>query len=229
MRAAVIVFPGTNRDKDIAEALERASGKPVHYVWHRETELPETDLVVVPGGFSYGDYLRCGAMAGNSPIMRAVKAKADAGVRVLGVCNGFQILTETGLLPGALMQNARLKFICKTTALRVETSDSDFSKAYSPGQVIRVPVAHNEGNYFAAPEVLDRLEDEGRIVFRYADDTGEVNDAGNINGSQHNIAGILNDRGNVLGMMPHPENATDPAQGNVDGHGLFKSLAETLS
>ncbi len=228
MRAAVIVFPGTNREKDIAEALHRASDHQPAFVWHRETELPDVDLVVVPGGFSYGDYLRCGAMAGNSPIMRAVKDKADAGVRVLGVCNGFQILTETGLLPGALMHNAQLKFICKTAALRVETADSDFTRAYDAGQIVRVPVAHNEGNYFASPDELDRLEGEGRVVFRYADEDGAVNDAGNINGSQRNIAGILSDRGNVMGMMPHPENATDPAQGDTDGLGLFKSLAETL-
>jgi len=228
MRAAVIVFPGTNREKDIAEALERASGHKTAFVWHRETELPDVDLVVVPGGFSYGDYLRCGAMAGNSPIMRAVKDKADAGVRVLGVCNGFQILTETGLLPGALMHNAQLKFICKTTALKVETTDTDFTRSYEAGQIVRVPVAHNEGNYFASPDELDRLEGNGRVVFRYADDDGAVNDAGNINGSQRNIAGILNDRGNVMGMMPHPENATDPSQGDTDGLGLFKSLAETL-
>ena len=228
MRAAVIVFPGTNREKDIAEALERASGHQAAFVWHRETELPDVDLVVVPGGFSYGDYLRCGAMAGNSPIMRAVKDKADAGVRVLGVCNGFQILTETGLLPGALMHNAQLKFICKTTALRVETTDTDFTRSYDQGQIVRVPVAHNEGNYFASPDELDRLEGEGRVVFRYADEDGAVTEAGNINGSQRNIAGILNDRGNVMGMMPHPENATDPNQGDTDGLGLFKSLAETL-
>lgn len=228
MRAAVITFPGTNREKDIAEAIERASGHKPSFVWHRESELPDLDLIVVPGGFSYGDYLRCGAMAGNSPIMRAVKEKADAGVRVLGVCNGFQILTETGLLPGALMRNAQLKFICKTTALRVETAETDFTRAYDAGQVVNVPVAHNEGNYFASADILDRLEGEGRVVFRYADDAGAVNEAGNINGSQRNIAGIVNEKGNVLGMMPHPENATDPSQGNTGGVGLFKSLAETL-
>ncbi|RVU34907.1 phosphoribosylformylglycinamidine synthase subunit PurQ [Hwanghaeella grinnelliae] len=228
MRAAVIVFPGTNREKDIAEALERASGKKAQFVWHGDSDLPDVDLIVVPGGFSYGDYLRCGAMAGNSPVMRAVKQKADAGVRVLGVCNGFQILTETGLLPGVLMRNAQLKFICKKATLTVQNSDSDFSSAYSEGQRVVFPVAHNEGNYFADDATLDRLEGEDRVVFRYADADGTVNKAGNINGSQRNIAGILNEKRNVLGMMPHPENATDPAQGGTDGLGLFKSLAEVL-
>lgn len=228
MRAAVIVFPGTNREKDIAEALERASGKKAQFVWHGDSDLPDVDLVVVPGGFSYGDYLRCGAMAGNSPVMRAVKAKADAGVRVLGVCNGFQILTETGLLPGVLMRNAQLKFICKKATLAVESNETEFSSAYAKGQKVIFPVAHNEGNYFADEATLDRLEGEGRVVFRYADSGGAVNEAGNINGSQRNIAGILNEKRNVLGMMPHPENATDPAQGGTDGLGLFKSLAEAL-
>lgn len=228
MRAAVIVFPGTNREKDIAEAIERASGRQAQFVWHGDSDLPDVDLVVVPGGFSYGDYLRCGAMAGNSPVMRAVKAKADAGVRVLGVCNGFQILTETGLLPGVLMRNARLKFICKKATLTVANAETDFSSAYANGQKVVFPVAHNEGNYFADEATLDRLEGEDRVVFRYADTDGTVNDAGNINGSQRNIAGILNEKRNVLGMMPHPENATDPAQGGTDGLGLFKSLAEVL-
>ena len=228
MRAAVIVFPGTNREKDIAEALERASGIEPKFVWHGDLDLPDVDLIVVPGGFSYGDYLRCGAMAGNSPVMRAVKAKAEAGVRVLGVCNGFQILTETGLLPGVLMRNAQLKFICKKATLRVETAATDFTCAYDAGEKVVFPVAHNEGNYFADEATLDRLEGEGRVVFRYADADGTVNEAGNINGSQRNIAGILNEKRNVLGMMPHPENATDPAQGGTDGLGLFKSLAEVL-
>lgn len=228
MRAAVIVFPGTNREKDIAEALERASGNKAQFVWHGDSDLPDVDLIVVPGGFSYGDYLRCGAMAGNSPVMRAVKDKADAGVRVLGVCNGFQILTETGLLPGVLMRNAKLKFICKKATLTVESNETDFSSAYAKGQKVVFPVAHNEGNYFADDSTLDRLEGDGRVVFRYADEDGQVNEAGNINGSQRNIAGILNEKRNVLGMMPHPENATDPAQGGTDGLGLFKSLAEVL-
>ncbi len=228
MRAAVIVFPGTNREKDIAEALERASGKTAKFVWHGDSDLPDVDLIVVPGGFSYGDYLRCGAMAGNSPVMRAVKERAEAGVRVLGVCNGFQILTETGLLPGILMRNEQLKFICKKATLVVDNADTDFSGAYGAGQKVIFPVAHNEGNYFADADTLDRLEGEGRVVFRYADADGTVNDTGNINGSQRNIAGIINEGGNVLGMMPHPENATDPAQGGTDGLGLFKSLAEVL-
>ena len=228
MRAAVIVFPGTNREKDIADALERASGVRPAFVWHRDTELPDLDLIVVPGGFSYGDYLRCGAMAGNSPVMRVVAERAAKGVRILGVCNGFQVLTETGLLPGALMQNAGLKFLCKQVGLRVERDDTHFSRAMTKGDVIHVPVAHNEGNYFADDDTLARLEDTGRVLFRYAEPDGSVTETANINGSRNNIAGILNDAGTVLGMMPHPENATDPSQRRIDGTGLFKSVVESL-
>lgn len=229
MRAAIIVFPGTNREKDIADALERASGRRPDMVWHRDTGLPDYDLIVVPGGFSYGDYLRCGAMAGNSPVMRAVADAASRGVRVLGVCNGFQILTETGLLPGALMRNAKLKFICRHATLRVERTDSDFTRSYGNTRVISVPVAHNEGNYFADDETLARLEGDGRVLFRYCDADGMLTDGANINGSRNHIAGIVNEAGNVLGMMPHPENATDPRGGSLGGSGLFESLAGVLA
>ena len=229
MRAAVIVFPGTNREKDIAEALERASGQKPQFVWHGDSDLPDVDLIVVPGGFSYGDYLRCGAMAGNSPVMRAVKAKADAGVRVLGVCNGFQILTETGLLPGVLMHNAGLKFICKMTHIRCEHSVAPFTSKLTQGQVSRVAVAHNEGNYFADEETLDRLEGENRVLFRYCDEKGNVSAATNLNGSQRNIAGITNEKGNVLGMMPHPERVISPLLGGVDGAVFFKGVVEAAA
>lgn len=225
MKSAIIQFPGTNRDKDMADAIERVSGRRPDLVWHRETEVRGFDLIVVPGGFSYGDYLRCGAMAGNSPIMRAVKAEAERGTIVLGVCNGFQILTETQMLPGVLMRNAGLKFICKRAHLKVERSVAPFTQAMSTGQVIEVPVAHNEGNYFADNETLDRLEGEGRVLFRYCDAAGRVGPETNLNGSQRSIAGIVNEAGNVLGMMPHPEDATDIIAGGLEGRGIFESLA----
>ncbi len=225
MKSAIIQFPGTNRDKDMADAIERVSGTRPDMVWHRETAVSGYDLIVVPGGFSYGDYLRCGAMAGNSPIMRAVKAEADRGTKVLGVCNGFQILTETHMLPGVLMRNAGLKFICKRAHLRVERAITPFSQTMAAGQVIEVPVAHNEGNYFADTETLDRLEGDGRVIFRYCDANGVVGPETNLNGSQRSIAGIVNEAGNVLGMMPHPEDATDIIAGGLEGRGLFESLA----
>ena len=220
MKAAVIVFPGSNCDRDLAVALERATGTRPAMVWHRETELPSVDLIGVPGGFSYGDYLRSGAMAAQSPVMRAVVERAAAGVRVLGVCNGFQILTEAGLLPGALMRNAGLKFISRPVDLRVETTQSEFTRAYAPGQRIRIPVAHHDGNYQADEATLDRLEGEGRVAFRYNEP---------VNGSARSIAGILNDSGNVLGMMPHPERALEPAHGRTDGRRLFEGLLETVA
>jgi len=221
MRAAVIVFPGSNCDRDVAVALERATGRPPAMVWHRETEIPPSDLIVLPGGFSYGDYLRCGAMAAQSPAMRAVADEAKAGVRVLGICNGFQILTEARLLPGALLRNAGMRFVCREVDLRVETTNSEFTRAYDAGETIRVPVAHGDGNYTADPETLARLEGEGRIAFRYA--------GANPNGSAAGIAGILDDTGRILGMMPHPERASDPLHGSRDGARLFRSLAEALS
>jgi len=229
MKAAVIVFPGSNCDRDMAVALEQALGKKPQMIWHRDTDLPDLDLIAVPGGFSYGDYLRSGAMAAHSPIMTAVKAQADRGVRVLGVCNGFQILTETGLLPGVLMRNRDLKFICKDTLLKVGTAASDFTSGYSKNQVINIPVAHHDGNYFADTATLDMLEDQDRVAFRYCDANGDVTEAANINGSQRNIAGILSEKRNVLGMMPHPERLIDPLLGGTDGSPLFKSLVEALA
>lgn len=220
MKSAVIVFPGSNCDRDMAVAIEQASGvKPV-MLWHRETEIPAgVDLIAVPGGFSYGDYLRSGAMASRSPVMAAVKAAADRGVMVLGVCNGFQVLTESGLLPGALMRNAGIHFVCRDVALTVENSQSAFASRYQAGEQITIPVAHHDGNYFADAATLDRLEGEGRVAFRYAE---------SVNGSARNIAGILNEGGNVLGMMPHPERACESAHGNTDGARLFAGLVEGM-
>jgi len=225
MKTAITVFPGTNRERDMAVAIEKASGQRPDLIWHGETTLSGYDLIIVPGGFSYGDYLRCGAMAGNSPIMRAVKEQAERGVAVLGVCNGFQVLTETGMLPGVLMRNAGLKFICKMTHIRCERSHAPFTGSLNQEDVIRVAVAHNEGNYFADPETLDRLENEGRVIFRYSDAVGTVDETTNLNGSQRNIAGIVNDRGNVMGMMPHPENAIDALAGGTEGLKMFAGMA----
>ena len=220
MKSAVIVFPGSNCDRDMAAALEQVSSQKPIMVWHRETSLPDgLDLIAVPGGFSYGDYLRSGAMAANSPVMRAVKDAADRGVPVLGVCNGFQILTEAGLLPGALMRNAGISFVCKDAALRVENSQSAFTSRYQSGEAITIPVAHHDGNYQADFETLDRLEGEGRVAFRYAAQT---------NGSARDIAGIINAGGNVLGMMPHPERAVEPAHGVTDGRRLFEGIMEAF-
>ena len=220
-RAAVVTFPGSNCDRDLAVALEAVSGTPAIRVWHGDADLPERlDFIALPGGFSYGDYLRSGAMAAVSPVMRAVAAAAERGVPVLGVCNGFQVLTEAGLLPGALMRNAGQNFICRDVALRVETSQSLFTAGYEAGQEITVPVAHHDGNYFADDATLDRLEGEGRVAFRYV--TG-------CNGSQRDIAGVLNETGNVLGMMPHPERAVDAAHGGTDGRKLFESALSALA
>lgn len=229
MKAAVIVFPGSNCDRDMAVALARVTGTAPQMVWHRETDFPEVDLIAIPGGFSYGDYLRAGAIAGNSPVMAEVRRRAEKGVAVLGVCNGFQVLTETRLLPGALMRNAGLRFICRDVHLRVEAGPAPFASRYEAGQVIRIPVAHHDGNYFADPETLDRLEGEGRVLFRYADSDGNVVEDANPNGSARNIAGILNAAGNVLGMMPHPERLADPQLSGTDGAALFQSLAEGLA
>jgi phosphoribosylformylglycinamidine synthase len=229
MKAAVVVFPGSNRERDVCAALARATGAEPNVVWHGDTELPKTDLIVIPGGFAYGDYLRCGAMAAHSPIMREVKARAARGTPVLGICNGFQILTEAGLLPGALLSNKSLKFHCFDVHLRVETSQTMFTSGYEEGQVIRVPVAHHDGNYFADEETLDRLDGEGRVAFRYCTESGETTEAANRNGAARNIAGIFNETKTVLGLMPHPENATDPLLGSTDGQGFFKGMAEALS
>ena len=227
MQSAVLVFPGINRERDIARALRLVSGRESAMVWHAETALPAgTDLVVVPGGFSYGDYLRCGAIAARAPIMDAVRRFAAGGGLVLGVCNGFQILCEAGLLPGVLMRNKALKFICRDVFLKVERSGSPFTRGYNAGQVIRVPVAHGEGNYVADGETLARLEGEGRVLFRYVSPQGERDPAWNLNGATNAIAGIVNERGNVLGMMPHPENHVESALGVTDGRGLFAGLVD---
>ena len=218
MKSAVIVFPGSNCDRDAQDALARITGQAPAMVWHKDGEIPAgTDLVVVPGGFSYGDYLRCGAMAGNSPVIAQLKAHAARGGYVLGVCNGFQILTETGLLPGALMRNASLHFVCRPQKLKVESSNTAFTSAYTGGSEVVIPIAHHDGNYYADDATLDRLEGEGRVAFRYA--AGE-----NPNGASRDIAGILSDNGRVLGMMPHPERAVGTSEGGADGIALFKSL-----
>jgi len=225
MKAVIVLFPGSNREGDAVRALEMATGKKPQIIWHAETELPAgTDLVLLPGGFSYGDYLRCGAIAGRAAIMDAVRAHAARGGLVLGICNGFQILCEGGLLPGVLMRNRDLRFICKMQNLRVERADTTFTCAYSKGQVIKVAIAHGEGNYEADEETIKRLEGDGRVAFRYCDESGLVNDATNPNGSTNGIAGIYSQKMNVLGMMPHPENLIDPLVGGIDGAGLFKSL-----
>lgn len=219
-RSAVITFPGSNCDRDMADALEKVSGTAPHRVWHGDAALPDgLDFIALPGGFSYGDYLRSGAMAARSPIMQAVIAAANRGVPVLGVCNGFQVLTEAGLLPGALMRNAGIRFVCREVKLKVENAQSLFTAGYSAGQEIVIPVAHHDGNYFADAETLDRLEGEGRVAFRYAEQ---------VNGSARDIAGVLNAAGNVLGMMPHPERVIEPAQGGTDGRALFESAVRGL-
>src|SRR5262245_60147424 len=229
MKAAVLVFPGINRERDMARTLRLVSGREPAMVWCAETALPAgTDLVVIPGGFSYGDYLRCGAIAARAPIMDAVRAHAGRGGLVLGVCNGFQILCESGLLPGVLMRNAALKFMCRDVYLRVERSDTPFTRGYNAGQVIRVPIAHGEGNYIADEATIARLEGEGRVLFRYAAPDGSLDPKWNVNGATDSIAGILNDGGNVLGMMPHPENHVEGALGSTDGRGLFAGLAQHL-
>ena len=219
-RSAVITFPGSNCDRDMADALEKISGTAPHRVWHGDAALPDgLDFIALPGGFSYGDYLRSGAMAARSPIMQAVIAAAGKGVPVLGVCNGFQVLTEAGLLPGALMRNAGIRFVCREVKLKVENTQSLFTAGYTAGQLITIPVAHHDGNYFADTATLDRLEGEGRVAFRYAEP---------VNGSARDIAGVLNTAGNVLGMMPHPERVIEPAQGGTDGRALFESAVRGL-
>jgi phosphoribosylformylglycinamidine synthase len=229
MKTAVVVFPGSNCDRDVAVALRDAIGRPPLMLWHKQSDLPPLDLIVVPGGFSYGDYLRPGAMAAHSPIMREIKARADAGTFVLGICNGFQVLCEAGLLPGVLMRNAGLKFVCRDVFLRVDNADSAFTVGYRHGQVIRLPIAHNEGNYFADDDALDAIEQKGCVAFRYCDAEGGTTAEANPNGSRRSIAGVLNDRGNVLGMMPHPERAADEHLGGADGRVMFQALATALS
>lgn len=224
-RAAVIVFPGSNCDRDVVTALHSVTGAEPIRVWHGDTELPKVDLVVLPGGFSYGDYLRCGAMAAHSAIMREVKAHAEKGGYVLGICNGFQILAETGLVPGVLMPNAGLHFVCKNTFLRVERTGTAFTDHYTQGQVLNVPIAHHDGNYFATPDQLKAVEDNGQVAFRYCDAGGNITPTANPNGSLNNIAGVFNATRNVLGMMPHPERHADPLTGGTDGRALFAAFA----
>ncbi|MBM3489479.1 MAG: phosphoribosylformylglycinamidine synthase subunit PurQ [Alphaproteobacteria bacterium] len=227
MKAAVVVFPGSNCDRDVKVALEQATSKPVHMVWHGEAELPKLDLIVLPGGFSYGDYLRSGAMAAHSPVMGTVVERAKQGVAVLGICNGFQILTEAGLLPGALLPNAGLKFICRDVHVRVEQSQTVFTNACEAGSVLRIPIAHHDGQYFADADVLDRLEGEGQVAFRYCQ--GPAAGPANPNGSARDIAGVFNAGRTVLGLMPHPERAVDPLHGGSDGRALFQSLVAALA
>ncbi len=223
MKAAVVVFPASNCDRDVATALTQANRSPPKMVWHQDASLPDDlDLIVLPGGFSYGDYLRCGAMAAHSPIMRDVIARAKKGTPVLGICNGFQVLCETGLLPGVLMRNAHLKFASRDVHMTVEGANTMFTAGYKPGQVINVPVAHGDGNYYADKETLDRIEGEGQVAFRYVE--GE-----NPNGAARNIAGIFNDKRTILGLMPHPERHADPLLGSTDGKGIFDSLVSALS
>ncbi|TCD14541.1 phosphoribosylformylglycinamidine synthase subunit PurQ [Oricola cellulosilytica] len=216
MRTAVILLPGLNRDRDMIAAITKISGKPPVTVWQTETEIPNVDLIVIPGGFSYGDYLRCGAIGARMPVMEALRKKAEAGVRVIGVCNGFQILLETGLLPGALMRNASLKFVCREVKLEVTNAGTPFTASYRQGEIIRCPVAHHDGNYFADGETLARLNGNGQVVFRYAEGS-------NPNGSIEDIAGIVSEAGNVLGLMPHPENLIETAHGGTDGRGIFEN------
>ncbi|MCO5729966.1 phosphoribosylformylglycinamidine synthase subunit PurQ [Rhizobium sp. SSA_523] len=222
MKSAVLQLPGLNRDRDMIAALTRISGQAPVTVWQTETTIPDVDLIVIPGGFSYGDYLRCGAIAARMPVMQAVREKAEQGVKVLGVCNGFQILVEAGMLPGALMRNSSLRFVCKEVKLEVVNADTDFTRAFEQGQVIRCPVAHHDGNYFVEDDRLKAMQDKGQVVFRYAEGT-------NPNGSMLDIAGVVNERGNVLGMMPHPENLIEAAHGGTDGRGIFASALDVIA
>ena len=228
MKAAVIVFPGSNCDRDVKVALQATIGKAPAMVWHGDGALPDCDLIVLPGGFSYGDYLRSGAMAANSPIMRAVIAAAARGTRLLAICNGFQIAAEAGLLPGVLMPNASLKFVCKDVLLRVDSADSPFTRNYAPGAVVRMPIAHRDGNYFAEAPVLDALEAENLVAFRYCDAQGTLSAAANPNGSARNIAGIFNKERSILGMMPHPERLADARLGGDHGKAMFDGLLAAL-
>ena len=222
MKAAVILFPGLNRDRDMIAALNKIGGVRPSVVWHQDADIPDADLIVIPGGFSYGDYLRCGAIAARMPVMQAIREKAEKGVKVLGVCNGFQILVEAGMLPGALMRNASLKFVCREVKLEVANNDTEFTRAYDKGQILRCPVAHHDGNYFLDADELKSVEGNGQVVFRYAEGT-------NPNGSLNDIAGVINTKGNVLGMMPHPENLIEAAHGGNDGRGLFASALGVIA
>lgn len=229
MRAAVVVFPGANCDRDVAVALAAATGRPPVMLWHGETEVDQFDLIVLPGGFAHGDYLRCGAMAAHAPVMREVVARARRGTPVLAICNGFQIAVEAGLLPGALLPNANLRFVCRDVHLKVETSQTIFTNRYRNSEVIRLPVAHHGGNYFADPATLDRLEERGQVAFRYSDAQGTPTPEANPNGSARNIAGVFNDTKTILGLMPHPERLADARLSGTDGRPVFAALNEALS
>ncbi|MGK7919061.1 MAG: phosphoribosylformylglycinamidine synthase subunit PurQ [Trichodesmium sp.] len=224
MKFGIIVFPGSNCDRDVAWVTQGLLEQPTRMIWHQEEDISDIDVIVIPGGFSYGDYLRCGAIARFSPVMKATITHAQQGKLVLGICNGFQILTEIGLLPGALVRNQKLNFICNQIPLKVENPDTPWTSAYTKGEVIRLPIAHGEGHYYADADTLAELENNGQILFRYCQENGEINQTANPNGSLKNIAGICNRQGNVLGMMPHPERASDPILGNTDGIKLFKGL-----
>lgn len=229
MKYGVLVFPGSNCDHDTYHVISEIAGQPVVFLWHDSPGVDNCDAIIVPGGFAYGDYLRTGAIARFSPVMQSVKKFADEGGMVLGICNGFQILCESGLLPGALMRNAGLKYICRQVHLRTETTDTPFTRTLSKGQVVKIPIGHMEGNYFCDPETLGRLKDEDRIVFRYATPTGEITHESNPNGSIENIAGILNERRNVLGMMPHPDRSSESLLGSSDGYFIFQSMIGCLT
>ena len=229
MKSAVIVFPASNCDRDMAVALEKITGTRPAMIWHGDSSFDDVDLIALPGGFSFGDYLRAGAMAARSPVMKEVVARARKGVPVLGVCNGFQVLTETGLLPGALMRNANLKFVCRDVWLKVERTDTAFTNRYARGEVLRIPVAHHDGNYFADADTINRVEDNGQVAVRYCDSAGASTKESNPNGSLGNIAGLLNEAGNVLGMMPHPERLIEAELTGTDGRGFFESLVEALN
>ncbi len=229
MKFGVIVFPGANCDRDVAYVLRDLLGQPTKMIWHEDSDLSDVDTVIVPGGFSYGDYLRCGAIAQFSPAMQATAAHAKQGKLVMGICNGFQVLTEMGLLPGALVRNRDLHFVCDRLPLSVERTNSPWTQTYTPGQVITLPVAHGEGCYYAEPDTIKALEDNNQVLFRYCDASGKVSEAANPNGSIHNIAGICNRAGNVLGLMPHPERAADAALGNTDGLALFEGLLKAAA
>ena len=229
MKAAVIVFPGSNCDRDIQVALKQSTGQEPQMVWHKEADFDPVDLIVLPGGFSYGDYLRCGAIAANSPVMKEIVARAEKGVPTLGICNGFQILTESGILPGVLMRNANLKYVCRDVRLRVESSQTLFTSKYETGQNLTIPVAHHDGNYVADDALLDELEGNGQVAFRYCDEDGNLTEAANPNGSLDNIAGVYNKTKTALGMMPHPERLADPMLGGNDGRAFFDGLMEALS
>ena len=228
MRAVVVIFPGSNRERDVCAALALVIGREPVRVWHRDTDMPRSDLIVLPGGFAYGDYLRCGAMAAHSPIMHEVRDRAAKGTPILGICNGFQILAEAGMLPGALLPNRSLRFTCRDIHLRVENNQTIFTCGYAARQTIRVPVAHHDGNYTADPDTLDRLEDRGLVAFRYCGPDGDLSEAGNFNGSARAIAGIFNNSRTVLGLMPHLENAVDPLLGSTDGRAFFEGLVGAL-